>query len=189
MTDTPNLEWDDWQAAWRSEPSAPADRTVPLVAELRRRLLRHRRTAWAYTALDGCAAVLLVGLGVYALIARPALPVVVWAVGLFAFTAIALGYGIWNRRDALWYSAQSTADFLAALRVRLERRERVPRFLVRFAAAEIGFGAVYFAIWSPRSIALAAVLYGAIAAALAVWWRWYRERLRQERAQLDALSR
>lgn len=188
MTDTPNLEWDHWQVAWRSESPAGA-RVTARTAELQRRLRRHRRAAWTYTALDVCAAIALCGIGGYVLIRTPTLPAFVWAISVFVFTAIALGWVIWNRRDALVASADSTADFLAALRLRLDRRERVPRFIVWFAAAEIAFGLAFYAIWSPEWIGRAAKIYGAIALVLAAWWRWYRRRLGRERAQLDALCR
>jgi O-antigen/teichoic acid export membrane protein len=185
MTDTPNREWDQWQAAWHAEAAAPATATA---AELQRRLVRHHRAAWIYTALDVCAAIALGGLGVCAVIWRPTLPVIVWAASVIVFTAILVGFSVWNRRDALWFSARPTTDFLALLRVRLARRERLPRFLAWFVAAEIAFGLAFFAVWAPDSVVLAAALYGAIALLLAAWWWWYHKRLRRERVQLDALS-
>jgi hypothetical protein len=187
MTNTPNAEWDDWQAAWRSEPS-PVAGTASLAAEMERRLRRHRRAAWTHTVLELCAAVLLGSLGVYALIWNRTLPVIVWAISVFVFTAIVLGFSIWNRSDALFFSTQSTTDFVAALVVRLERRERMARFVVRVGAAEIAFGLVFFAIWSRRSLAFAAALYAVIAVALALWSRWHRKRLDRERVQLDLLA-
>jgi hypothetical protein len=187
MTDTPNHEWEHWQAAWRTEPS-PATPATP-VAELQRRLLRHRRAAWVFTALDVVAFVLLCGLAVYAGVRHPTLPILVWAVSVFVFSAVGLGFAIWNRRDALLFSAQPTADFLALLRVRQERRERTPRFLVRFVAAEIAFGLVYAVIWRPGSLGFVIALYAAMVPPLAFWWWRHRKRLLRERAQLDALCR
>jgi hypothetical protein len=113
----------------------------------------------------------------------------VWSISVFVFTAIALGGAIWSRRDALAASADSTADFVAALRLRLDRRERVPRFVLRLAAAEMAFGLAFYAIWSPEWLGRAARIYAAIALVLAAWWRWYRGRLARERVQLDALCR
>jgi hypothetical protein len=189
MTDTPNLEWDTWQLAWRSDSPVIATTTASArTAELKRRLRRQRRLAWAYTILDAFAALALFGVATYFLIRAPILPVLVWSLSVFAFTIIALAGAIWNRRDALVASADSTSDFLAALRLRLVRRERVPRFILRLAAAEIGFGLAFYAIWWPDWLGRAARIYGAIALALAAWWHWYRRRLRRERAQLDALS-
>jgi hypothetical protein len=188
MTDTPNLEWDHWQLVWRSEP--PAVATAPArTAELQRRLRRHRRVAWVYTVFDLCAAIALFAIAAYFVIRAPTLPVLVWSISVVVFTAIALGGAIWSRRDALTASADSTADFVAALRLRLDRRERVPRFVLRLAAAEMAFGLAFYAIWSPEWLGRAARIYGAIALALAAWWRWYRGRLARERAQLDALCR
>jgi membrane associated rhomboid family serine protease len=186
MTDTPNLDWDHWQLAWRNDPPVVAT-AAARTAELQRRLRRHRRLAWAYTLLDVFAALLLFATATYFLIRAPILPVLVWSLSVFAFTAIALAGTIWNRRDALVASADSTSDFLAALRLRQGRRERVPRFLLRLAAAEIAFGLAFHAIWWPEWLGRAARIYGAIALALAAWWRWYRRRLARERAQLDAL--
>jgi hypothetical protein len=188
MTDTPNLEWDHWQLAWRSQPPIVATATAR-TAELQRRLRRHRRLAWAYTAFDVLAANALCAIAVYFVIRAPTLPVLVWSSSVVVFTAIALGGAIWSRRDALVASAAPATDFLAALRLRLDRRERVPRFIVRLAAAEIAFGLAFYAIWSPEWLGRAVRIYGAIALALAAWWRWYRGRLRRERAQLDALCR
>jgi hypothetical protein len=185
MTDTPNHDWEHWQVAWRTQPALAAT----TVAELQRRLLRHRRAAWAYTALDVVGAIAVCAFGAYGLIRKPTLPFVVWAVSVFVFSAIALGFAIWNRRDALFYSAQPTADFVALLRLRLERRERWPRFLVWFVAAEIAFGLIYVAIVRPGALALIAALYAAMALPLGAWWWWHRKRLRRERAQLDALCR
>jgi hypothetical protein len=188
MTDTPNLEWDTWQLAWRSDPPVVATATTSArTAELQRRLRRHRRLAWAYTLLDAFAALMLFAVATYFLIRSPILPVLVWSLSMFVFTAIALAGAIWNRRDALVAPADSTSNFLAALRLRLDRRERVPRFILRLAVAEIAFGLAFYAIWWPDWLGRAARIYGAIALALAVWWRWYRRRLRRERAQLDAL--
>jgi hypothetical protein len=186
MTDTPNLEWDHWQLAWRSDPPAVAT-APPRTAELQRRLRRHRRMAWAYTVLDVLAALALFAIATYFLLRAPSLPVLVWSISVFVFTAIALAGAIWSRRDALVASADSTSDFLAALRLRLDRRERVPRFILRLAAAEVAFGLAFYAIGSPEWLGRAAKIYGAIALALAAWWRWYRRRLGRERTQLDAL--
>jgi len=188
MTDTPNPEWDHWQVAWRSEAPAAAP-AVARTAELARRLRRHRRAAWVYTVLDVLAAIALVAVGGYMLIQTPTLPVIVWSVSVFVFTVIALGSAIWSRRDALVRSAIPTSDFVAALRLRLDRRERVPRFILRFVAAEIAFGLVYQALWAPEWLGRAAKIYGATALVLTGWWRWYRRRLRRERAQLEALCR
>lgn len=188
MTDTPNLEWDHWQLAWRSEPPAVATVT-PRAAELQRRLRRHRRLAWASTAFAALAANALFAIAAYFVIRSPTLPVLVWSTSVFVFTAIALGGAIWNRRDELAASAAPATDFLAALRLRLDRRERVPRFIVRLAAAEIALGLAFYAVWSPEWLGRAARIYGAIALALAAWWRWYRRRLARERSQLDALCR
>jgi hypothetical protein len=188
MTDTPELEWDHWQLAWRSEPPAVAARTAR-AAELQRRLRRHRRLARAYTVFDVLAANALFAIAVYFVIRSPTLPVLVWSISVVVFTAIALGGAIWSRRDALAASADSTADFVAALRLRFDRRERVPRFVLRLAAAEMVFGLAFYAIWSPEWLGRAARIYGAIALLMAAWWRWYRGRLGRERAQLDALCR
>jgi hypothetical protein len=188
MTDTPNLEWEHWQVAWRGESPARA-RATSRTAELQRRLRRHRRLAWAYTVFDVLAANALFAIAAYFVLRAPTLPVLVWSISVFVFTAIALGGAIWSRRDALTASADSTADFVAALRLRLDRRERVPRFVLRLAAAEMAFGLAFYAIWSPEWLGRAARIYGAIALVLAAWWRWYRGRLRRERAQLDALCR
>jgi hypothetical protein len=188
MTDTPELEWDHWQLAWRSEPPAAAARTAR-TAELQRRLRRHRRLARAYTVFDVLAANALFAIAAYFVIRSPTLPVLVWSISVVVFTAIALGGAIWSRRDALTASADSTADFVAALRLRLDRRERVPRFVLRLAAAEMVFGLAFYAIWSPEWLGRAARIYGAIALLLAAWWRWYRGRLGRERAQVDALCR
>ncbi len=185
MTDTTNLEWDHWQFAWRSEPPAVAQVTTR-TAELQRRLRRHRLLAWAYTLFYLCASVALCAITAYFVIRSPTLPVLVWSISVFVFTAIALGGAIWSRRDALVASAP-TSDFLAALRLRLDRRERVPRFILRLAAAKMASGLAFYAIWSPEWLGRAARIYGAIALALAAWWRWYRRRLGRERAQLDAL--
>jgi hypothetical protein len=185
MTDTPNHEWEHWQATWRTQPAAAAT----TAAELQRRLLRHRRAAWVYTALDVVGAIAVCWLGVYGLIRKPTPPMVVWAANVFAFSAILLAFAIWNRRDALWFSAQPTADFVALLRLRLERRERWPRFLVWFVAAEIAFGLIYVVIVRPGSLVLVAAVYAAMAVPLGAWWWWYRKRLRRERAQLEALCR
>jgi len=188
MTDTPNLEWDDWQVAWRGGSPATAATPTPQAANLERRLMRERRAARVYTALDVFVAIVFCSVGVYALTQRRSLPVVVWTISLFVFTASALAWAIWNRRDALVASAGSTSDFLAALRVRLERRERVPRFILRFAAVEMAFGLAFYAIWSPDWLGRAAKIYGVVALCLAAWWRWYLRRLGRERAQLDALG-
>ncbi|HEX7941512.1 MAG TPA: hypothetical protein VF488_06885, partial [Gemmatimonadaceae bacterium] len=158
-------------------------------AELQRRLRRHRRVAWAYTVFDVLAANALFAIAAYFAIRSPTLPVLVWSISVFVFTAIALGGAIWSRRDALATSADSTADFVAALRLRLDRRERVPRFVLRLAAAEMVFGLALYAIGSPEWLGRAARIYTAIALVLAVWWRWYLRRLGRERAQLDALFR
>jgi len=131
----------------------------------------------------------LFAIAAYFAIRAPTLPVLVWSISVFVFTAIALGGAIWSRRDALAASADCTADFVAALRLRLDRRERVPRFVLRLAAAEMVFGLAFYAIWSPEWLGRAARIYGGIALLLAAWWRWYRRRLGRERAQLDALCR
>jgi hypothetical protein len=186
MTDTPNHEWEHWQAAWHTQPSTA---TTIEVADLQRRLWRHRRAAWIYTALDVLGTIAVYWFAAYGLIHRPTLPMIVWAISVFVFSAIMLGFAIWNRRDALWFSAQPTADFVALLRVRLARRERWPRFLVRFVAAEIAFVLVYIAIWRPSGLPLVAAVYAVSAVPLVSWLRWYRKRLRRERAQLDALCR
>ncbi|HEY6180161.1 MAG TPA: hypothetical protein VIX73_37225 [Kofleriaceae bacterium] len=185
MTDRTSHEWDAWQVAWRGAPPEPV--RAPRAAELERRLLRHRRAARIYTALDVCAAIALCALAAAVVIRTPTAPALVWGISLFVFTAIVLGWAIWNRRDALVASADSTADFVAALRLRLDRRERVPRFIVRFAMAEAAFGLTFHAIWSPGSIGRAARIYGVFALVLAAWWRWFRRRLARERAQLEAL--
>lgn len=207
MTQTVNTEWDLWQAAWRSDPGAPAASPsaapgaaaevapvaasaafeVSTTAEMQRRLVRARRMAWLAISMDISVSVLFVAFGVFALTRSRALPVVVWAITLFGFTALALGFAIWNRRDALTFSTATTADFAAALYLRLARRERVPRFVAWFLTGEIGTGLVIHAVWYPRSLVRAGALYALSVLVIALWsWR-YRKRVRRERAQLDAL--
>jgi hypothetical protein len=185
MTDTPNHEWEHWQAAWRTQPSAP----MIAVADLRRMLLRHRRAAWIYTALDIVASIALCWFALYGMIHRPTVPMLVWGASVLVFAAIGLSFAIWNRRDALFFSAQPTADFLPLLRVRHGRRERWLRFMVWFMAAQTVFVLVYTIVLFPSSLALMALLWAAILVPLTGWWWWYHKRLRRQRAQLDALCR
>jgi membrane associated rhomboid family serine protease len=186
MTDTPNLEWDHWQVAWRGAAAA-SPRIATRAAELERRLRRHRRMAWAYTVFNVCSAIAVFAVVGYTLVRTPTLPIIVWSAGVFVFTATKLAITIWIRRDALVASAGPTTDFVAALRLRLDRRERLPRFMLRFAAAWLAFCLAYQAIWAPDGLARAAKIYAASALVLTGWWRWYRRRVRQERAQLEAL--
>ncbi|HEX3473515.1 MAG TPA: hypothetical protein VHT91_00665 [Kofleriaceae bacterium] len=106
-------------------------------------LRRHRRVAWAYTVFDVLAANALFAIAAYFVYRAPTLPVLVWSISVFVFTAIALGGAIWSRRDALAASADPTADFVAALRLRLDRRARAAvRSAARHRAAAGGVVAV-----------------------------------------------
>jgi hypothetical protein len=187
MTETLNGEWEHWQAAWR-DGAAPAPARPTPVAEMQRRLVRHRRVAWAYTVFDVASALAFIGFALYLAIRDPRLPMIVWAAIVVVSTIVAVSFGIWNRRDALLFSAQPTSDFLALLRLRLARRARLPRFVIRFAVTQVALGLAYHAIWSPGALASAAVLYAIMMAPLVAWWWWQRGRLRRERAQLDALG-
>jgi hypothetical protein len=197
MTDaTTSREWDDWQAAWRAPGAAAAsarDRSADAgeaarTGELTRRLTRHRRRAWAFSILDAVATLAACCGGIWRAQVTPRIDVIVWAAGLCSFAIALLAFAIWNRRDALFYSAQPTTDYLAALRLRLRRRELVPRVLAWFAAAELAFGLFCLAWWSRGSVGRICALYALVMAPLVWWWRWYHRRLRRERAQLDALA-
>jgi membrane associated rhomboid family serine protease len=186
MTDAPNGEWSEWQEAWLDELRPPSQSDI--VATLQRKIRRHRQSAWATTALDVLAAVAFCAVAIVALRRSHSLPVLVWTVSIFVFSAALLAFAIWNRRDVLFASGQPTTDFLALLRIRLGRRERVPRLLAVFVAVEIAFGLVFYAVWFPDSLGTAAAVYGVAAGLFLAWWRWAARRLRRERAQLEALA-
>jgi hypothetical protein len=179
-------EWQTWQEAWRAGASAPID--ADAVAALRRRLARHRRLALVYTALDVAAALAFVAVAAWALARSPSLPARVYAVSLLVFTFVLFAFAVWNRRDALFVSAAPTADFVALLRLRQRRRERVPGFIVGFVVAEIAFGLLFCARVDPGALPGVAAAYAAFGVGLAVWRRRYRRRLARERAQIDALG-
>jgi hypothetical protein len=186
MNETPNDEWSSWQQAWQT-PAAP-EATTSVLERVEHSLQRHRRAALAVTALDALTSVALGGLGLVVLRSGESLALRVWAISLLVFTASLMAFGIWNRRDALFFSARPAADFLVLWQLRLSRRERTPKVLAGFAALEVAFGLACLARWNPEGLPLALAAYAGIALVLTPGWFWYRARLRRERAQLDAWS-
>lgn len=185
MTELRNGEWDRWQAAWQG---AAQDAQPLRLAELERRWRRHRRSAWLYTALDAIAVIAFCVTSVVVAVRNPSLPIYVWAVSVVAFSLVGAGFALWTRRDALFVSAEPTADFLARLQLRLARRTRLYRFVVGFVIVEIAYGIAFFAIWVPGSIVVAALIYAGTVPPLAAWGWWHRRRLARERSQLDVLA-
>jgi hypothetical protein len=186
MSDIPERAWDALQKAWRAE--GPASRSPPRDT-LRRAVQRHRRLSWIYSASDVVSAIVFCGAGVYALTRSHALPTLVWTANIFLFTFALLGFTVYNRRDALFASTRPTTDFLAWMRVRLRRRERVPRFVAAFAAAETIAGLVFYAVFYPGMLLRSAAVYATLAAVIGAGCIGHARRLRRERAQLDALGR
>jgi hypothetical protein len=187
MTEPTRLEWTEWQAAWSAEPAEPAP-AAPSLARLRRRLDRERRNAWAVSAFDVVTAIGFCAGALYLASRTWSATAIVWAASVGVFSAIALGFSLWNRRDAL-VLAQPTADFLLQLRTRQLRRERVPRFLAWFFVAEIAFGLVFFAFRAPGFLPRALAIYAGLAALLAPLWLWYRHHLARLRRQLEAVAK
>jgi hypothetical protein len=177
-------EWEAWQQAWRVEEPTPGP---PAIVVLERALSRHRRLAWVYTTLDVLMTIALSAIGVFITRSHPVLPTFVLAASIFVFSAALLGFLVWNRRDALFVSGQTATSFLAQMLLRLRRRERLPRLLLVFGAAEVTFSLSFFAVWSPRLVAPAAGWLLIVALVMVAWLAWYGRRLREERAQLESL--
>lgn len=176
-------EWQSWQEDFRAA-TEPASASA-----LRRHVIRHgrfqRAILWSEIALVA-AMVVLPG---WWLAVAPAPWKWAWAATLWAFSALALGYGVWNRRGTWEPMDDSLAAQLDLTELRGRRRLRtlalVPLQFLAESAAVLGL----FAWFNPQSLAWAAQLLAAGGVVVALWAIPTFVRTRRRLAALAALRR
>ncbi len=111
---------------------------------------------------------------------------------VFLYTAAVWAFTLWNRRGVWKPYGETTADFVALLRVRAQRRIWSAWFSqVVVSVALILVSREVEVAWRAGQVSLVDWVWiglGAYSVAVIVWSVWYRRRARREMRELDALS-
>jgi hypothetical protein len=176
----------EWQA-WQEDFHAAAEPAS--ASELRRHVIRHgsfqRAIFWGEIALVA-ATVVLPG---WWLAVAPEPWKWAWAATMWAFAALAMAYGAWNRRGTWEPVDDSLAAQLDLTELRGRRRLRtlalVPLQFLAESAAVLGL----FAWFHPQSLPWAAQLLAAGGVVLALWAVPTFVRTRRRLAEVRAMRR
>ena len=189
-TSKPDGDWDRLAVQWAAEPEP----SPPVPTDLNQWVARRGRGLRVRAALDYAVSGSLLAFSILWFVTHPTPTFLAWAVGLWAFTLVALAFGVWNRRG-LWAPPEETPT--AYVRLSRERTRRY-RLRVRFAwvllIAEIVFLVLFEKLAAPPGGWTAGFLltyYGlliAVSAAYVGGLLWQGRRGAREARRLDALE-
>jgi hypothetical protein len=165
-------QWNELSEAWRADGLAGKVRG-------------HRRGAWLATIAEIAFALFSIGVAVFLALRDGSLWIRIWAALIVVLFAVALGYALWNRRDALWPSSEAPLDFLAGAELRCRRRLELMTFMVRLGAAEAVLSLIIF--WSVGPLLLGASLLALVCLAGFFWSRFARAQVSRELAAIERL--
>jgi hypothetical protein len=179
MTD-PESDWQELSELWKSAP--PGD------AEPLRRIVRAGRLRLAFVTAGEIAVVAAFAL-LSLFVARDGLAVweVVWLTTLWAFTAVAVTFALWNRRDTWNAVGDTVTDYLRLSRLRCHRQRRTLRFVIVCSVAETAAVAAQLA-WMGRLTPIALSLLSLGALGVLVWCALMKRRLDREVRTIDELQ-
>ncbi len=181
-----------WQAVgvtWRTDEHRTSTITARLADRVQRQSDRLRvivagEIALTLAILVCSGAVIVRNAGASAV--RIGAMVLLYSAAIWAFT-------LWNRRGVWSPYGQTTADFIALLRVRAQRRMRTAWFclMVISLAVILVFREIEVA-WRAGNVSLVDSVWiamGAYSLCVVLWSIWYRRQARREIRELDALAR
>ena len=167
-------DWNELQEAWRADGLAGKVRGL-------------RRGAWLATIAEAIFALVSIGVAVFLAVRGGERWTQVWALLVVVLFAVALGYALWSRRDALWPSSAAPLDFLAEAELRGRRRLDLLRFMLRLGLAEAIISAGIF--WVAGPFFLGVSLLGVVCVAGLFWIRFARARALRELAAISRLRK
>lgn len=181
-----------WQAVgvtWRTDEHRTSTITERLAGRVQRqsehlRLIVVGEIVLTLAVLVGSGAVIVRNAGASA--ARTGAMVLLYTAAIWAFT-------LWNRRGVWSPYGETTADFIALLRVRAQRRMRTAWFclVVISVALMLVFREIEVA-WRAGEVNLVDWVWIAMegySLCVILWSVWYWRRARREIRELDALAR
>ncbi|HJU74553.1 MAG TPA: hypothetical protein VJ717_12465 [Gemmatimonadaceae bacterium] len=188
MSNELEASWEHLGALWRTDEHPVVPLSQRLANRVRRQSDRLRvivvgEIVLTLAMLVGSGAVIVRNGGASAV--RSGATVLLYTGAIWAFT-------LWNRRGLWSPYAESTADFIALLRVRAQRRVRTAWFcLVVISLATIVVFRVLGTTWrvgAATPVDWIWIAWAAYSALLVVWSLWYWYRARQEIRELDAIA-
>jgi hypothetical protein len=167
-------DWNDLQAAWRADGLAGKVRGS-------------RRGAWFATIAEVIFALVSISGAVFLAVRAGERWTQLWALFIVVLFAVALGYALWNRRDALWPSSAAPLDFLAETELRCRRRLELLRFMLRLGFVEAVISIGIFCVAGP--VLLGVSLLALVCAGGYLWIRLARARALRELAGIARLRK
>lgn len=184
-----DIGWAAASVTWRTGEHQSATLTEQLARRVRRqsdslRLILAGEIVLTLVILVVSGAAIIRNAGAGAL--RVGAMVVLYTAAVWAFT-------LWNRRGIWAPYGETTADFVALLRVRAQRRIRTAWFSqIVITVAALLLSREMQAAWRAGEVSLVDwvwIYFGVYTAAVIVWSVWYRRQARREMRELDALLR
>jgi hypothetical protein len=177
-----------WKAAgsvWRSEEFRAQSPAALLRARLDRQTRRMRWIVATLVVLLAAAAAIIKSGGAGAV--RLSAMVLLYTGAIWTFA-------LWNRRGTWSPYGESTADFVALLRVRTERRMKSARVCISVVAiAALVASREVEAAWRAGTMTASAggiwIAFGVYSVGIVVWGIWYLKRGRRELQALAAMER
>jgi hypothetical protein len=167
-----DAQWSELSEAWRADGLAG-------------KMRGHRRSAWLATIAEIAFALFSIGVAVFLAVRDGSLWIRIWAALIVVLFAVALGYALWNRRDALWPSSKAPLDFLADAELRCRRRLQLMRFMIRLAVVEVIISLVIF--WMAGPVLLGVSLLALVCLGGFFWSRFAKAQVLRELAAIERL--
>lgn len=171
-----DASWDALASAWASAPVEGDSPIGRIVDRHRRRLLIVAAGEIALVLAFAVMSALFVANGVESWEA-------IWLLTLWMFTAVAVAFAWWNRRETWSTAGRSVADYVRLTRLRATRQRRSIIFVIALVLAEIAAIVVQLVIFD-RFTMTAGLLLAGSAAVTTVWCVAAKRRIDRERQMI-----
>lgn len=185
MSNTGEVVWEEWSAAWRVSPKVDDN-----VSSLRRAADRQTLMMRVGVGIEIVLTVAVLAVVWWVVTAERGVSLIGWAVAAGLHSVLVWGFTLWNRIGIWKPLGRSTVDYLRLTRERLRRQRRSGTFTLWLVGVEAVALAGWFFLerrselkWSWTWVPAVTVTGSAI-----VWALWVRRRSDRELARLDRVE-
>ena len=176
----PDLELENWRAAWQADAQAPAD--------LRRKVARDTRHMRLMLASEILVTVTIGGGSILWAALQPRTEMLVLAIAVWTFLAVAWAFALATRRGNWSPAALTTADFIDLSIRRCRAKLASIRFVLWLYFAEVAFCLTWLYRDPARRTPAPAVIYAVVTPLLLIGLARHRRNVRRELAKLTELA-